>query len=259
MFQRQKGEKMKVLLSKVSLLGATALLTISAANAQYHTPQVKQVAHRVNQYMHQGSRIDVSQAFRRGVGYNEKIVSIRVVAQSSSHNAKMILKSGYQNLDSVSLDGFGPKTLRVPQYVNTNSLKLVVRGSAFVERVVAQVSSVYGGGQGQGQGQNQVLKAHVDIQTTRAGALLPVKQLVRNQTNVQLNNKNIKAVVLKAQSSQSAMAQVLVNGRQVGSPVYLSYGMQRQVINLRGVNTRGANIKLKITGRAKIQMVGLKL
>ena len=255
MFQRQKGEKMKVLLSKVSLLGAAALLTVSTANAQYHTPQVKQVAHRVNQYMHQGSRIDVSQAFGRGVGYNEKIVSIRVVAQSSSYNAKMVLQSGYQQLDSVNLDGYGAKTLTVPQYVNVNSLKLVVKGSAFVERVIAQVTSSYGGG----QGQNQLLKAQVNIQTTMSGALIPVKQLIQNQTGVYLNNQSIDAVVLKAQSNQSAMAQVLVNGRPVGSAVYLRYGMQNQVINLRGVNTRGANIKLKITGRAQIKMVGLKL
>jgi hypothetical protein len=95
--------------------------------------------------------------------------------------------------------------------------------------------------------------------------VIAVKQLVRQQSNVQLNNKNILALVVKAKAMvnkngrTNAKVQVLVNGYAVGSPVRLSSVMQNQTISLNGVNTQGANIKLKVIGKAKVKMVGLTI
>lgn len=275
---------MKVLLSRVSVLGVTAavaMMSISSAKAQrrrverqrhqtskpptrVYSPRVQsdQVGISLNKYMYQSDRINVSRALAHKIGYNKKIVALTIFAQSSTYGSRMVLLSQGQRLGSVRLNHYGAgQTIYLPRYANLNNLKLVMKGSGYVKKILAQTKRLYT----RPQEQSRILKAKVNIQTDRRGALLPVKKLVKQSTGENLKTKKIKALIIKAKSLRTrngysnAMAQVLVDGYPVGQPIYLSPEMKRSVISLKGLQTQGASIKLEITGKASIQMVGLKV
>lgn len=269
--KQHKGVKMKVILSKVSLLGAIAMLTVSTANAQRHQrhrtgqhynqyQQRGQVVHRVNKYMTHGDSINLKRAFQHKIGYNKKIVSLKIVGRSHSYNSKVVLKSASEGrIDVVNLSNSGRvQMLYLPAHVSLNGLKLVIKGSATIQRIIAQTVSTYG------EGQAQLLKARVGIQTARGITLLPVKRIIKENTGVALRNKKIKAVVIKAKSlkrryGQGSTIQVLVGGRAVGQPVYLGPEMQRVKIPLGYAQTQGTSIKLEVTGKTLVQMIGLRV
>ncbi|MCT4641067.1 MAG: hypothetical protein N4A33_02145 [Bacteriovoracaceae bacterium] len=259
---------MKLSLSNVNLLTLAALtaLPFVSANAQYYPGQgEKKIVHRVNRQMAHNTRIDLQRALANKLRAGEKIKSIRIVGQSSAHNSKVILKSYGQTIGQVSLDYYGgPKLIPVPLHVAPSSLKLVVKGGAYLQRIVAGVVKDWGSGPMPGQG--QVVKALLD-QHTYSTTIIPVRQVIKQQTGVQLRGLKAKKIILKAKAKghySNTTAQVLINGSPVGMPIYLSTQMERRSIQLPAYqrNIIGddiKSIKIKVQGQALVKMVGIKV
>lgn len=231
---------MKILLTNLCLLGAALMLTTPSTSIAQRRGGMNQgssqqmVAKRIQRYMNNGDRINVSRAFQGLVPHNQKIVSLRVIAQSTSRDSKIILKASGQRIGAVSIGMYSNSMmLRIPAHINVANVNLVVSGSAFVQRIVAQTIRVnQGQAQGQSPGQVRLVKAQLNIQTTQAGAILPEKSLIEQQTGVNLRGKNIVALVVKAKAlinrngRANSKVQVLVNGHAVGAPVRLNSVMQ---------------------------------
>lgn len=259
---------MKILGSKLCLISAAMMLTISfSAEAQRRRggtssqgPANQQIAHRVQRYMNNGDRINLTRVFQDKIGRNQKVVAIKVVAQSTSRNSKIVLKSNGQRLAVINLNLYSnPQVLNVPSYVNLSNLVMVVKGSAFVQRVIAKTKS-------KNQGRAQLLKAQINVNTSRDGGVIQVKNIVKQQTGVAIGDKNIVAVVFKAKaklrrngSVANAKVQLMVAGYPTGPVIRLGSVLQRHVINLRGINTKRSSVKLKILGKAQIKMIGVKI
>ena len=219
---------------------------------------------QVNSYLQQGDQINVN----RSLGLNQvlqqgqDIVSLRVKAQSTQYNSKLVLLLNGQRLQAQPVSSYlSDSVFQVPKLRMGDRLILKVRGAAYIQSLSAQVSM---GPIGPGPGQVQPIKARIN-QQFYGPTTLKVRRLLKDFTGVQLQGMKIKKVIMKASSLRGrAQATLLINGQPVGYSQILPTQPTRLVFNLPayGANVVGQDIRsiqIQLQGRnMNVKMVGVR-
>ncbi len=262
----------KDLLSQTRLFMIQCLMTMilafsfNSAHAQYGQ-NIETTQSHIGQYLSQGSHVQLMQRLRisQGLRAGKELLAIRVIAQSNSYDAKLILKLNGQKIDSKTLSSYSNETiLTTPRLQPNDTLSIKVKGSVYVEKILADLkrpSSNQGNG---GINQNGVVKVSVRV-NSRGTQIHNIKRMIKQNSSVRLQGKKLKKVIIKASSNAgNGQATLLINGYPVGySQNIPRYASQISFnLNNMGANRFGQGInkvELKIRGNVQIKMVGMKV
>ena len=256
------------------LITAVVLVSFTDANAQRHRGNQPSLGFETTQsyvgrYLYQGQHIDLTSqlSLNQSLRQGKQVMSIKVIAQKSSYNSKLILKLNGQRLEAQTVSQYsGPIVFYVPRLQAYDSLSIKVKGEVYVERVLAELKSPHRSPQRNRGGINNrgVLRARVN-QYTQGFQTLKVRQLIKQQTGMATKGLKVQSVIIKASSNRGrAKATLLINGQQVGYAQTIPVHQTRLVFNLDrwSQNIIGQDIKsiqVQLQGKVTTQMVAIKV